>query len=40
VRWGTHPFYARVGGATVAGHHYYKLIEPAPRGRKRSEPTP
>ncbi len=32
VRWGTHPAYARVEGRTVAGHHYYKLIEPG-RGR-------
>jgi ribosomal protein S18 acetylase RimI-like enzyme len=32
VRWGTHPAYARVDGATVAGHHYYKMLEP-PRGR-------
>ena len=32
VRWGTHPAYARVGGQTVAGHYYYKLLEPG-RGR-------
>ncbi len=32
VRWGTHPAYARVDGRTVAGHHYYKLLEPG-RGR-------
>jgi ribosomal protein S18 acetylase RimI-like enzyme len=32
VRWGTHPAYARVEGRTVAGHHYYKLLEPG-RGR-------
>lgn len=32
VRWGTHPAYARVNGATVAGHHYYKMLEPH-RGR-------
>ncbi len=31
-RWGTHPAYARVNGQTVAGHHYYKLLEPG-RGR-------
>ena len=31
-RWGTHPAYARVDGRTVAGHHYYKLLEPG-RGR-------
>lgn len=32
IRWGTHPAYARVDGRTVAGHHYYKLLEPG-RGR-------
>lgn len=32
VRWGTHPAYARVDGRTVAGHFYYKLLEPG-RGR-------
>jgi ribosomal protein S18 acetylase RimI-like enzyme len=32
VRWGTHPAYARVEGRTVAGHFYYKLLEPG-RGR-------
>ena len=32
ARWGTHPAYARVDGKTVAGHYYYKLIEPG-RGR-------
>jgi RimJ/RimL family protein N-acetyltransferase len=32
VRWGTHPAYARVRGQTVAGHFYYKLLEPG-RGR-------
>jgi ribosomal protein S18 acetylase RimI-like enzyme len=32
IRWGTHPVYARVDGRTVAGHHYYKLLEPG-RGR-------
>ena len=31
-RWGTHPAYARVNGRTVAGHFYYKLLEPG-RGR-------
>ncbi|HYM04318.1 MAG TPA: GNAT family N-acetyltransferase [Stellaceae bacterium] len=29
VRWGTHPFYARVGGAVIPGHYYYKRLEPA-----------
>ena len=32
VRWGTHPLYARVRGQTVAGHFYYKMLEPG-RGR-------
>jgi ribosomal protein S18 acetylase RimI-like enzyme len=32
VRWGTHPAYARIEGRTVAGHHYYKTLEPV-RGR-------
>ena len=32
VRWGTHRAYARVDGRTVAGHSYYKLLEPG-RGR-------
>ena len=32
ARWGTHPAYARVRGQTVAGHYYYKLLEPG-RGR-------
>lgn len=32
VRWGTHPAYARVDGRTVAGHSYFKLLEPG-RGR-------
>ncbi len=31
-RWGTHPAYARVQGQTVAGHHYFKLLDPG-RGR-------
>lgn len=28
VRWGEHPFYARVGGKTVRGFFYYKLLKP------------
>jgi ribosomal protein S18 acetylase RimI-like enzyme len=32
TRWGTHPAYARVDGRTVAGHFYFKLLEPG-RGR-------
>ncbi len=31
-RWGTHPAYARVAGQTVAGHYFFKLLEPG-RGR-------
>lgn len=30
--WGTHPFYARVRGQTVAGLYYMKTLEPG-RGR-------
>ena len=30
-RWGTHPHYARVGGQTVRGHHYFKLLKPRAR---------
>lgn len=32
TRWGSHPAYARVGGQTVAGHFYFRVIEP-PHGR-------
>ena len=32
TRWGTHPAYARVGGMTVAGHFYFRVIE-SPHGR-------
>lgn len=35
-RWGTHPYYARVAGQTVAGHYYFKLLEPG-RGRATGE---
>ena len=27
IRWATHPAYARVRGATVKGHFYYKLLQ-------------
>ena len=37
IRWGTDPAYARVGGRMVAGHHYYKLLEPG-RGRRAGRP--
>jgi hypothetical protein len=36
IRWGTHPAYARVRGQTVAGHYYYKLLEPG-RGRSTEQ---
>jgi len=36
IRWGTHPAYARVRGQTVAGHFYYKLLEPG-RGRSTDQ---
>jgi RimJ/RimL family protein N-acetyltransferase len=36
IRWGTHPAYARVRGQTVAGHFYYKLLEPG-RGRSTGQ---
>jgi ribosomal protein S18 acetylase RimI-like enzyme len=32
TRWGTHPVYARVGGETVAGFYYYRILE-LPGGR-------
>lgn len=35
-RWGTHPYYARASGQTVAGHYYCKLLEPG-RGRATGE---
>jgi ribosomal protein S18 acetylase RimI-like enzyme len=28
IRWGENPFYARVGGKTVRGFFYYKLLKP------------
>ena len=37
TRWGTHPAYARVRGQTVAGHYYYKLLEPPGRGRSTEQ---
>jgi RimJ/RimL family protein N-acetyltransferase len=35
TRWGTHPLYARVGGETIAGHYYYRILE-VPGGRSTS----
>jgi ribosomal protein S18 acetylase RimI-like enzyme len=31
TRWGLHPAYARVGGKTVRGIFYYKLLQPGGR---------
>ncbi len=31
IRWGVHPAYARVGGRTIRGIHYYKLLQPGGR---------
>jgi ribosomal protein S18 acetylase RimI-like enzyme len=28
VHWGTHPVYARVGGRTIRGLYFYKLLNP------------
>ncbi len=36
VRWGAHPAYARVGGQTVAGFFYYRLLE-VPGGRSTGQ---
>lgn len=36
LQWGTHPFYARVRGQTVAGRFYSKTLEPG-RGRSTGE---
>ena len=33
VRWGVHPAYARVGGKTVRGYYYYKLLQVPARRR-------
>jgi RimJ/RimL family protein N-acetyltransferase len=35
VRWGVHPAYARVGGGTIDGYFYYRLIE-LPGGRSNA----
>ena len=29
VRWGTNPYYAQVEGRWLAGHFFYKLLQPA-----------
>jgi RimJ/RimL family protein N-acetyltransferase len=31
IRWGIHPCYARAGGRTVRGIHYYKVLQPGGR---------
>ena len=31
IRWAVHPAYARVGGKTIRGVHYYKLLQPGGR---------
>ncbi len=31
IRWGIHPAYARAGGRTVRGIHYYKVLQPGGR---------
>ncbi|CAH2600701.1 GNAT family N-acetyltransferase [Rhodovastum atsumiense] len=31
IRWGVHPAYARVGGRTIRGIHYFKLLQPGGR---------
>jgi len=36
LHWGTHPYYARVKGQTVAGRFYTKTLEPG-RGRSTGE---
>ncbi len=28
IRWGVHPVYARAGGRTVRGIHYFKILQP------------
>ncbi len=30
-RWGEHPCYARVGGRTIRGIYYHKLLQPDPK---------
>jgi ribosomal protein S18 acetylase RimI-like enzyme len=34
VRWGVHPSYARVGGKTIRGFYYYKLLKGPGRRRE------
>jgi ribosomal protein S18 acetylase RimI-like enzyme len=30
-RWGEHPAYARVGGRTIRGFHFYKMLQTEPK---------
>ncbi len=34
VRWGVHPSYAKVGGKTIRGFYYYKLLKNPSRRRE------
>jgi ribosomal protein S18 acetylase RimI-like enzyme len=38
IHFGTHPCYARVDGKTIAGHYYYKIIDPG--AVEKSSPAP
>ena len=40
VRWGVHPAYARVGGRTVRGFYYYKLLQVPARRRAEAADGP
>jgi len=37
IRWGTHPAYARIGGRTIQGYFYYKMLG-GRIGREAAEP--
>jgi len=39
VRWGTHPAYAHVDGAVIAGHYYYKLLDGKPLRKAKAMPS-
>jgi ribosomal protein S18 acetylase RimI-like enzyme len=39
VRWGTHPAYAHVDGAVIAGHYYYKLLDGKPLRKAKATPS-
>jgi ribosomal protein S18 acetylase RimI-like enzyme len=38
IRWGVHPGYARVGGKTIRGVYYYKLLQQGARKAGASPP--